>query len=80
MAKKFTGKNRLAAKFLGIPPEKFKDPGFCLGCGETNCVCDAPDDDDEEGIAMEDERCNQCGLDVERCTCASGFRPPGASW
>jgi hypothetical protein len=40
MSKKFTGKNRSAAKFLGVPEETFVDPGFCLGCGENECVCE----------------------------------------
>lgn len=39
---KFTGKNRQAAKFLGVAPETFKDPGFCLGCGEVECECPSP--------------------------------------
>lgn len=54
MAKRFTGKNREAAKFLGVPPEKFADPGFCLGCGESECVCDDGEDRDV---------CDRCGGD-----------------
>lgn len=59
MAKRYTGKNRDAAKFLGIPPENFKDPGFCLGCGESECECDLTDA----------ERCPACYEACENCTC-----------
>jgi hypothetical protein len=38
---KFTGKNREAAMFLGVPAKYFEDPGFCLLCGEVECECDA---------------------------------------
>lgn len=56
MAKRFTGKNRQAARFLGIAPEKFVDPGFCLGCGEANCECNG---DSDYGYDRND--CPRCG-------------------
>lgn len=50
MASKFTGKNRQAAKFLGENPETFIDPGFCLLCGEADCVCDVGTEEDGEDV------------------------------
>lgn len=38
--KSFTGKNREAAKFMGVSADKFEDPGFCLLCGEADCECE----------------------------------------
>lgn len=59
MSKRFTGKNRQAAKFLGIPSEKVEDPGFCLGCGEEECECDVTDG----------ERCDVCYQPLTKCEC-----------
>jgi hypothetical protein len=60
MANKFTGKNRQAAKFLGQSEDLFRDPGFCLGCGEEECECDV----------SEEDRCKKCFEPNWKCTCA----------
>lgn len=48
---KFTGRNKEIAKWLGEQPDEFRDPGFCLGCGEAECECyevgDYEDSDEE---------------------------------
>ena len=59
MARRFTGKNRRAAKFLGVPEESFEDPGFCLGCGEEECECDEP----------QENFCPVCFCLLAKCTC-----------
>lgn len=51
---KFTGKNREVAKFLGQSPSTFEDPGFCLACGESECVCDMTDRELEEWAEREE--------------------------